>query len=448
MDFPFGIAARDHLRTRMGRGLLACAHAAVLLYIPDALAIRTDYTLGMQAEYSDNIRLTENGQQSDLALSLLGGMLVEHTAAELDANIRGLFDYRDYLEDTFGSETLGSLNANVEWRPLPGALHLIAEDYLTQTRVRSTEPETPANRINTNALSVGPDVFFRPAPGNTLETQIRRSEYYFEDSPTVTSPDSSRNSILAGWVRALRPQLSLSANIAYEDAEFEDQSQFDFSKTDYFLRAAYERGRSDVIADVGLSDIDRNTGEDVDGFLGRISMGRQIRMNARLDLDVSAQYTDSGMDLLATGSGPFALDRIGEQVSGDIFFDRRVEARFISGTADRNWAAYVIARDEDYELLPLDRRTTAVRLDVRRGIADALYLNGHVQHRIEKYSDIGQTNKDSEIGLGLERLLSRKVTARLEYAFNTRNSDVAGADYDENRVLLLVYYGGNPDSFR
>lgn len=433
---------------RRRRCVVACASAAMALHAPNVLALRTDYTLGTQAQYSDNIRLTQNNEQNDVVLSLLGGLLVEHTAADLDADIRGLMDYRSYVEDTFGNETLGSVNGNVEWRPLPGALHLVAQDYFTQTTVNSIAPETPANRVNTNALSVGPDIFFRPSPGNTVETQLRRSEYYFGDGPTAATPDSSRNSITAGWIRAVRPQLSLSAHAAYEDAQFDEQSQSDFSRMDYFLRGLYRRGQSELVADVGLSNIDRTAGEDVDGFLGRVTLGRQIRTNARLDLDLSAQYTDAGTDLLTTGGRSFAPNRTGTQVTGDIFFDRRVEARYRSGTTDRNWVAYVIARDEDYELTALDRRTRGLRFDVRRMLADAWYFNGHVQHRTEKYLDLGQTNKDSEIGLGLERQLTRKVTARLEYAFNTRNSDVVGGDYNENRVLLLVYVGGNPNSFR
>lgn len=412
--------------------------------IQDALAIRADYTLGVQAEYTDNITLTESNKQEEYPLSLLGGFLVEHSAAELDADVRGLLDYRNYLNDVYDNETLGSLSGAIEWRPMPGFLHLTAEDYFTQTAINSAAPETPDNRVNANAFSAGPDIFFRIAPATTLETHVRRSEYYFED----TAADSSRNSIAAGLVRAVRPQLDVSANLSYEDAEFSEDSRNDFSKLDYFLRGALQRGRTEVTVDAGISDIDRTVGDDVDGFLGRLILGRQIRTSARIDLELSSQYTDSGVDMLTAGSAPFVFDRTAEQISGDIFQDNRIEARYRSGTSDRNWGLYLVMRDEDYEILPQDRKSSGVRLDVRRGISESMYVNGYLQYRREDYVDLNQLNKDSEFGLGLERRLARRLTARVDYVFNARDSDAVGLDYDENRILFLVYYGSDPQLFR
>lgn len=425
-------------------GLAVFAVACAAIPLQDALALRADYTLGVQAEYSDNITLSETNTREEYPLSLLAGVSLEHSAAELDADVRGLLDYRNYLEDTYDNETLGSLSATAEWRPMPGALHLVVEDYFTQTAINAADPETPDNRVNANAFSIGPDLFFRLAPATTLETHLRRSEYYFED----TTADSSRNSIGLGLVRAIRPQLSLSANIAYEDAKFSDDSDGDFNKMDYFLRADIERGRTLLTVDAGVSDIDRSVEDDVDGFLGRMLLGRQIRTNARVDLEISSQYTDSGVDMLVAGSAPFVFDRTAEQVSGDIFLDNRVEARYISGTSERSWGVYLILRDEDYEVLPQDRRSYGGRVDFRRGISESTYLNGYAQYREEDYSELDQTNKDSELGLGLERRLTRLITARVDYILTSRNSDVAGLGYDENRILLLVYYGSDPNLFR
>lgn len=429
-----------------GRRINLTLFAAGCAFFPvhNAQAIRADYTLGIQAEYTDNITLTETNTQEEYPLSLLGGFLLEHSAAELDADVRGLLDYRNYLEDTYDNETLGSLSATAEWRPMPGSLHLIIEDYFTQTAIDTTAPETPDNRVNANAFSVGPDIFFNLAPATTLETHVRRSEYYFED----TASDSSRNSIGAGLVRDVRPQLSLSANIAYENAEFSEDSRSDFDKTDYFLRADIDRGRTEVTVDAGISDIDRAVAEDVDGFLGRLIVGRQIRTNARVDLEISSQYTDAGVDMLVAGTSPFDFDRTSEQVSGDIFLDNRIEARYRYGTSERNWGLYLIVRDEDYEILPQDRQTAGLRFDIRRGISDSMYVNGYAQYRTEDYVDLNQVNKDSELGLGLERRLARRLTARLDYVFNARDSDAVGLDYDENRILFLVYYGGDPQLFR
>lgn len=420
------------------------AAGCTLCQVQNAHALRADYTLGVQAEYTDNITLTDTNTEDEVPLSLLGGFLLEHAAVELDVNISGLLDYRNYLQDTYDDEALGFLSAAAEWRPMPGLLHLVAEDYFTQTAVNTAAPETPDNRVDANAFTIGPDLFFRLAPATTLEAQVRRSEYYFEE----TAADSSRNSIGAGVVRAIRPQLSVSANVAYEEAEFSENSRNDFSKVDYFLRGDLRRGRTELTIDAGISDIDRAVGEDVDGFLGRLVLGRQIRTNARVDLELASQYTDSGVDMLASGSSPFGFHRTSEQVSGDIFLDNRIEARYHSGTSDHNWGLYVTVREEDYEVLPLDRESAGIRLELRRGISESTYANAFMRYRRDDYVDADLVNKDSELGLGIERRLTRQMTARLDYVFNVRDSDNASFDYEENRILFLVYYGSDPRRFR
>lgn len=408
-------------------------------------AVRFDYGVGVGAEYSDNIALVEADEQDDVGLSLFGGFALEHSAAELDADVRGGIEYTDYTNDVFSDETLASLRADVEWRPIPGVMHWTIEDYFTQTLRDSIAPETPGNRIDANAFSTGPDFYLRLAPATTLETHLRRAEYYFED----TDIDSSRNMLSLAWVRALRPQLDVSANLAYEDAEFTQTDGLDFDRFDYFVRTVSRRGRSELGVDLGATRVDRETGDDIDGFLGRLMLRRQVGVNTQLDLEASSQYTDSGVDLLMAGGAPFDLDRSNEQISGDVFNDRRIEARYRTGTPDRNWTAYVQLRDEDYDTLPSDRETQTFRLDFHRNITASLFLNGYALMRREEYTDIPlRTDKDAEFSLGLERRLSRQITARLDYAYNTRDSSVAGFDYDENRVVFLIYYGSDPSTFR
>jgi len=416
-----------------------------VIHTPVSQAFRSDYAIGFEAEYSDNMALTENAEEDEIGLSLLLAFSLEHTSAAFDADVRALFDYANYLNNVFDDETLGSLRTDLEWRPLPGQFHWRLEDYFTQTALSAAAPETPDNRINTNAFATGPDIFFRLGPATTLETSLRRAEYYFED----TDVDSSRNIATVGWVRALRPSFDLSANVAYADTDFAEEINNDFKRIDYFVRADMRQGRSTLVADVGATRIDRDNEERLDGFLGRLGWVRQVGVNTQFYIEASGQYTDAGTDLLMAGARPFELDRSSEIVSGDIFFERRIEARYRRGTSERNWEVHALLRDEDYELLPLDRETYSARFLYHRGIAQSTYLNAHVLLRREDYLDTTQLNKDAEYRLGLERQLGRNLTARLDYIFNTRDSNLVGGDYDENRVLFLIYYGRtDPRAFR
>lgn len=441
--FKSGMVRTGTVRKSQGSILVGCM-LAVTVISSNAYALRADYGLGVGVEYSDNIALMPTNEQDDTGLSFMAGFSLEHSTSALDADIRGGVDYTDYTSDVFSDETLGSFRANMTWRPLPGMLHWRLEDYYTQTLQSSVLPETPDNRIDANAFSTGPDIFIRVDPATTLESQLRRVEYYFEDADS----DSTRNMASVAWVRALRSNFDVSANVAYQDTEYTERDDIDFTRFDYFLRGAYRPGRSELLIDLGASKIDRDNFDDLDGFLGRVLLTRQVGVYTTLNLEISSQYTDSGVDLLTAGALPYALDLSNEQISGDLFYDNRIDARYYRGTADSNWGIHLQLRNEDYETLDLDRETAGLQFDMHRNLSASLYLNGYVLMRHEKFTELSRTNNDAEFSLGLERRMSRDITARLDYAYNTRDGSDVMSDYDENRITFLIYYGSNPATFR
>ena len=417
----------------------------LLLAVPmQSHALRGDYTVGIETEYSDNIGLVETNEQNDTGLSVFAGFMLEEQTANYDAEIRTIFERVTYLDDSFDDENLGSLRGNVEWRPLPGQLHWQAEDYFTQVRRDATDPSTPNNRVNTNSFSTGPDFFVRVDAATHLQFQARYSDYYFEDS----TADSERMMGSAAWIRAIRPSFDLSGNLVYEDADFTESSVSNFKRTDLFVRADAQQGRSNFIIDIGGTKIDRDSLQDVDGFLGRVTYLRQIGTTTQFELEASTQYTDSGIDLLTAGGSAFDFDRENEQISGDVFYNQSIEARYSSGPSERNWSVRGLLRDEDYETLALDRETQGLRADMHRNLSGPWYMNAYAAYLREDFTDTLEENKDKELGIGIERQLGRRFNARLDYIFGTRDSNLVGGDYDENRVVFLLYYGGDPQGFR
>lgn len=424
--------------------VVVSAMFGMLLTPMSSHALRSDYTVGIEADYSDNIGLTETNEQSDTGLAPFAGFMLEEQSTNLDAEIRTIFERVTYLDDTFDDETLGSLRGNLEWRPLPGQFHWWTEDYFTQVRRDATDPATPNNRIDTNSFSTGPDLFVRLDAASQLQLQARYSDYYFEDS----TADSERMMGSVAWIRSIRPSFDLSGNLVYEDADFSESSASNFKRTDVFVRADTLQGRSNLVVDIGGTKIDRDVLEDVDGFLGRITYLRQIGVTTQFELEASTQYTDSGIDLLSAGGSAFDFTRDNQQISGDVFYNQSLEARYSTGPSEHNWSVRALLRDEDYEVLPQDRKTQGLRGDMHRNLSGPWYMNAYAAYRREKYTDLAQTNKDGEFGLGVERQLGRRFNARLDYILGTRDSNIVGGDYDENRVVFLIYYGGDPQGFR
>ena len=409
-----------------------------------SLAARVDYSLGVEAEYSDNSTLASSNENDDLRQSALLGMSFQEDTSKLTADIRTLVEYSDYRDDSFPDESWFYLNGNASWAIRPSSFYWIVEDYYSQQRRNSLLPETPDNLIDTNVFSTGPDFYFRLNPANRLHLGVRGSDYRFEDTPV----DSTRGLLLIAWQYAISASTELSLNAEYQDVAFDEVEDADFDRQDLFFRIETQPSRSSFQLDLGASYIDRELEEDVDGFLARMIWRNQFRQESYFQLDASSQYTDSGLDLLSSGAQNDQFDRVGEQISGDIFYDSRLEATYSFGLAASSYTIQASYREEDYEVLLQDRRSRGLRIGYEYMYSPTLTLTGQLQYRKYMNLDVDQTDRERTGGIALNYRISRNYTLRTEYNLNTQESNIPTAEYDENRILLVFFYGRDPGSYR
>ena len=79
----------------------------------DALAVRLDYALELGVLHSDNIAYTADNQVSETVLIPHLNFSISESSSSVLAEISGVLEYRDYLDDTFGNEFRGNLNGLV-----------------------------------------------------------------------------------------------------------------------------------------------------------------------------------------------------------------------------------------------------------------------------------------------------------------------------------------------
>lgn len=432
-----------------GRGALlftAMTGTALTLASFGALALQGDYSVGAGVEYSDNITLDSGNERNDLIWIGLVGLSVSEESSNINGAARALIEHRKYSENTFDDETLLTLRSALDWRISENRFHWRIEDYFEQQFLDRQAPETPDNRVGTNVLSTGPDFFLRLDSVNSAEMGLRYSDYYFEESEA----DSERKSGYLRWIHKLRRGGELSVNWGLQDVAFDENvAHTDFDRQDLFASYDKQQAHTTLGVDLGISRIDRQNNDTIDGFLGRLLWTQEFRAASLIQIDASVQYTDTGLDLLTAGQRGRELDIVGEQLSADIFHDQRVEVTYQLGTAANSLEVQAIVRDEDFETdQSLDRTSHGGRILGRRAIAPLVTGTAFADYRRTKYRDDGEVQKDSSLGLGLSYRLARQLTASLQYRFMLRSSNIDVSEYDENRLTFVVYYGSDPYSYR
>ena len=409
-----------------------------------SIAARVDYSMGINAEYTDNSNLQSTNQVDDLKQSALLGLSVQESSASITSDIRTLIEYNNYRDDTFADETLVNLNGDLLWTIRPSSFFWVVEDYYSQIKRDVLDAATPNNLIDTNVFSTGPDLVFRLNPVNSIEVNARGSTYSFED----TNVDSNRSSFNLAWVYAVSSFVDISANAGYQEARFTEIDDADFERQDYFIRINSEYSRSHVEIHLGKSIIDREYFEDIDGYLTRFIWRNQFRAQSYFQLDASTQYTDSGQDLLSENEMNEEVDRTGTQVSGDIYYDKRVDAIYHFASGLSSYDIQLTYRNEDFELVPQDRVSRSSRINYNYLYSSTSQISGFLEHSENKSIDTSQVNKLNTGGLAIDYRLTRKYTFRFEYVYSSQESNVPTAEYDENRILVSFYYGINPQSYR
>lgn len=411
-----------------------------------ATAAQAEYSLGVETTYTDNSLLTDTDIDDDLQKSLLLGFLIQEDGSRVSADITSLVDYKTYRDNTYSDETWYYLNGRIDVTLRPSSLFWVFEDYYSQVERNSLIPGTPDNLINTNVFSTGPDIYFRIDSLNRLHLENRYTDYRFDDTPT----DSQRKSILLSWEYTASQNINLSTNVEYHDASFKELDESDFSRTDFYFRVDGQQSRTSYQFDIGTTLIDRVTEEDVDGFLMNLILRNQFRQDSHFQLDASAQYTDTAQDLLSSNvqTTTSQVNLVGEQVSGDVFYDRRVEMIYYLGSSINSYQLQLVYRDEDYEVLLQDRLTRGVRIDHTYNYSRVATFNSFIQYQTYDNLNVDQLDKLTLAGLAMNYRLSRNFTMRLEYNYNAQESTVSTFDYKENRMLVSLFYGRNPRSYR
>ena len=416
-----------------------------------ASAAEYSYTLAASEEFTDNARLAPRDEEDETAHVLSAGFQLTETRQELDARIQARAAYREYVHDIFADQATLGFAGNMVWKPRPNVFHWSVDDVYTQVLADSTVADTPANRVNVNVFSTGPDLFWRISNVQSLQLGGRVAVSSFDETDDTASGGNGDNKRRRGTVRwhyRATPLTAVSLGYLAEEVEFDDAAvarDFDFRRYETSLGLTSQVARNNLSAEVGYNRIRRQNQEEVDGALGRLSWRREITQQATFSLIASQSLSDTAQDLVAvTNASGLSADATSVS-STDIFVSRRVSAEYalrgklntLTLSLFREERVFEIDEASDEErkggTIVYGRLfTPAVTGTVSVGYVDTLFPNS------------GREDESRTAGVGVNYKINRTLFADVNYTRRTRDSSDANADYVENRAVVSLGYSSLP----
>ena len=114
------------------------------------------FTLGLGAEYSDNISRVATDQESDTIVTASLASDLRRTTTRFDLGFTSDLAYDYYTGDTYEAELRGNALLDFEGQIVRNRLSWYVEDSFGQLQLAAAQPDTPANRENINVLTTGP----------------------------------------------------------------------------------------------------------------------------------------------------------------------------------------------------------------------------------------------------------------------------------------------------
>ena len=409
------------------------------------------YTLAYSADHSDNIGLTTTNEKSELTHVFDSGFILNQASRQLDARAAARATYRAYQEDTFADEATLGLDGALVWKPLPDSFHWVANDVYTQVVADPTQANTPSNRLNTNVLSTGPDIFWRPNPIHIVQLGGRYVINTFSgtDNAAISgNADNRRTNGTLRWSYRYSPLTKFSIGHTTESVRFDDSgvgTNLDFRANETTASIENRRASNTFTLDLGETRIDRSGQPEVRGKLGRLSLKRQLATDSALSLSAERSLSDTAGELLA-GSGGSPPSGIPLEVNtSDIFTGKTVSMQYSKRLGGGDLGVSAFRRERDFELaVGNNDDARGGNVQYSRLFSGRVSGAAAVSYVKTLFPTLAREDIDKTATLSLQYKFSRTLLSSVTVGRRSRDSSDSSSEFEENRIILSLVYNSIP----
>ena len=419
--------------------------AALLAALPGAAhAAQINYQVGVSALHSDNIGLSESGQQSDTVVSPQLRFDIEQTGSTLRLNAQGQLQYLDYRDDTFDDGFRGAFTGQALWTMIPERLDWTFEDYLSRQPIDSFAAFSPGNEQQANLFVTGPSLYLRMGQTTRSQIDLRYSNSYAEENESF---NSDRYNAAIRVLRDLSSTRMISANLEATRVVFDLAAlNADYTRYDGYGRYWSQFRSVELTVDLGYSRLEFNDRPANDAWmpLVRGDLAWRVSPRSTLDLALSYEFSDAAENLAFNDTNtpiPNDFSDPAITVTPDVFKQRRAELGYSFAGERLGFELRPYYQRISYvDSLAPDERSWGGFAQLSYKIRPLTTLSLAAAQEQRSFQDPSRRNRDFTASLALEHQFTRHWSTRYELQRRERNSSEAGQDYDENAAIVSFSY--------
>lgn len=408
------------------------------------------------AEHTSDATLTPGGPSDTIETVGLNASLYE-TRDRLIADVEGSIHNEYYADHTFADHTIGQLNARASFAIVPQQFNWVLTDNYGQVSPNPITPQTPANRINANSFSTGPDGDLNL--GNGLDVLLGARYGQSDFGNNAYAPVSTRTvSGNVGLRERLSPTSSASINITDADVRFQEGSGVSYRNQELFVRYDTRSRVGGFALDAGATRVDEFGSASVEP-LARLTFFQRLTGSWNVNVTGVSQFQNPGqalqsafndlrvvngqlVNLAANGgaTGTAAADILLAQApyrfnSAAVGFDFVRPRTLIDVTGTYGRQRY------EFDANQLDRTVSGLNGSFTRRLRRTLDFTASAGYQRRTASQILPGDRTVSGTAGLAWRPGVMLGVDLNYSHVKRSTDAGGFPYLENIVYLGVTYG-------
>ncbi|MDP9198449.1 MAG: hypothetical protein M3O07_04440 [Pseudomonadota bacterium] len=418
----------------LSRFNLGCLVGLCLATLP-AGAAEWGVSVGSGLTYSDNVDRVTDGDSVTVATTDFAAQIIG-VGNRYDVDVEAAAVWREYLDSEYENDILPQFRGELNWAPIPEHFVWTVRDNFGQVALTPAESLQPFDRQDINIFSTGPAATLPLTQRVNLRLAGLYSDIYYEDEDI----DANRISGALTVEREIAHDRFVYVRGFSDRTEFKESQYGGYDIQGYYLGYDSVGIRTAIIAEVGVEEL-HDGGEVDDGLYVNVDIERELGERVTATARYLSRYADAAdmfalsQDLEPRLGGTTNLQVTSDPVQLDIaMLDLRWE-----GARTATGITAVWSNENADSLVQPDREIRGIAVRGSRRLSASTRLGAAAFFfQEERTGAVEQQQDDFTVSVDFTAELTRTLSlvAVLEH-YNRNNSP---ADYDENRVMVLLRY--------
>lgn len=399
-------------------------------------AYDSNFGLSLVIDRYDNLNLLPAPVQEEWVEAIAATYSLNENTSNLYAKVDASIVAKNYRNNQQKDTTTNKLSANGVWIIKPRHFEWIISDIYTQTLINPLENETEINKQNINAFKTGPNYYWRLNARNNIKLQVRGENISYENN----IGDNNRLNSTVSWINKINSLLTGSLNASTRRIDYVDNINNDYTINDLFLGANYKTGRNVFDLRVGTTNIDYDTGKDIDGEKYNISWKSKRTRLSNLNISYDKEITDTGTEIFISNDDPDIPDTF---IGTDSYIKEKININYNKQFTNGVLKLKGFSEERLYDIqsdLNYDKNNVTLSLSFSLSGASTFLIESN-QSQTE-YFNLSPVRVDDFTKYKLSYLYKARKNVNLNFLVENKvqtSTDISKS-YEDNRISVSIQY--------